>query len=311
MSLYLEHTATVRVTTPTLVRCIYCQTAYIYEFTQAGYGYAESGLVFGKRTAKNTAMTEAQEALRRKLEKPGGCAPVPCPECLRFQPYMRETAARRKYRQVQALAWTCFVFVLILGCFMVPFVTLPKGDHERSVLPSLVALGGGATLLGIGILLLHAHLVARYDPNDMPESSRQALRAQRSMRPDRFQEIQRRRTEESFRGFNQAISRLKVPDEKVRRFPPFIFDVWVTPAFLASGGALAVVSPMGHSSSLDIPPGSAPGGVYPLPATPLHPVKFAVRVRTFRIHPCDDRDDSWVPNQFSTSPGDFESADRS
>ncbi|VTT97858.1 unnamed protein product [Gemmataceae bacterium] len=309
MSLYLEHTATVRVTTPTLVRCIHCQTAYIYEFTQAGYGYAESGLIFGKRSAKNAAMTEAQEALRRKMERPGGCAPVPCPGCLRFQPYMRETAARRKYRQVQALAWTCFVFVLILGCFMVPIVTLPTGDHERRVLPNLVALGGGVSLLGVVILLIHAHLVARYDPNNMLEWSRKLICSQRAMRPERFQEIQQRRTEESFRGFNQAISRLKVPDEKVRRFPPFILDVWVTPAFLASEGALTVVSPMGHSSTLDIRPGIAAGDVYPLPATPLHPVKFAVRLRPF--HPCDDRDDSWIPNVFSTVPGDFESADRS
>jgi hypothetical protein len=289
MSISLQHFATVKAAVPQLVQCRHCGTEFVYEMKRTGLGYTESGVVFGEEDARRQATEAARRQLAEKLSRPDACDPVPCPECLRYQPYMRAVAGRRKYGQLLPVGIFFLVTAGVLGGLAALLSNIPGNDPGRA--NALQITTGGAAIaaaLGVVILVARAYLARRYDPDKQSERKRQELAEARSMSFEKFQGTQARRTRTAFEEFTRQRERGKSRTPWPAKAEPFVIDLWLRPTAIINGGPVTVTLPTGERTDIRLREEVRPGDVYEVDSFASASGPFAVRILAIGVHPEED-----------------------
>jgi hypothetical protein len=276
MSIYLVHTARVQALVPQLVRCVHCDTEYVYEMKRVGRGTAESDLFFGKESARKTAEETARQLLAAKLQDPEACDPVPCPACFLFQPYMRTVSAYKKYGQALAFLGT---MIFLGGAVLATAIALLLfGPGEEDV---YWFGGGGLCILlpSVGFLRFTYWLIAKHDPNNLPIEKREDLAAKRAIPRALFEDKQRIRVQEAYTKYASQLKRGRAR----------AIELWLVPSAFLNGSTISFELSETEEIELVVPPETEPGTVLTTRGTRGFPPPVEVRVLAIRVHPDEMR----------------------
>lgn len=282
------YTATVQVTLPHLVRCAHCGTEYVYERQLTGAGSCESSLFTSEATAKKTAEEAARAELDRRAGKIDGFDPVPCRHCHRYQPYMHEKIATKRFEALKTTANVCIaigIFATFAG--FIAWNAVAKADQWIAI---LIGVGGLAlTSAGIALRSTTAKKIREYDPNEERLGERKRLAAERATLRENYEEVQAIRVREIYKAYQNARSSTRWRGGKQEDMEPLIVGWWVSPALFINGGVIAIQIAENATVMAAVPPDTEHGSV--LDAEPDSPTieQFQVRVLAMRVHPDEYR----------------------
>jgi hypothetical protein len=277
-----EFQATIEGTVPQLVQCVHCNERYIYEMRRTGSGSAES---VSEKWAQQRAEGLARKRLEAKLG-PDACDPVPCRRCLRYQPYMRAVAARRKYGVWGRLAWAVIVPAGLVAVMAVAVTVGHPGERSVAIGVGLVALGA---LASAGALLVRVRrLMATYEPDREPEHVRRPLSA-RGMTVADYNERQAVRVREAYRERDEPLMTRFLKHGRLPAEGPLVIGLWVEPSLFTNGGVVPIVLSDTDEVAVSVPVGANPGETYDVAVVRGRPVPFKVRITPIRVHPAEVR----------------------
>jgi hypothetical protein len=293
---------TLEVAVPQPVRCSHCDHEFVYETPVAGLAkvYPPLGgeLPPEEVLAKGREIAVADQL--RQLKDPKLCSPVPCPKCLRYQPYMARRAGQEAYQGVLntgALISCVGVLALIFAVFI-----LIKGSPRARASPEdFFLFAGGIVALGLLVVAFGYFLIGMYNPNRRhSKARRQRIADDRAMDPDEFAGRLTDRLREAYDKY--AADRLRWqkvcgPSGAAARFSEApepeqpVIDWWVDPSLLKTGGSVSLPVADGRPVSVDVPAGTKAGKVIDINPDDPAVLQFKVRVLPIRVHPAEKRPD--------------------
>ena len=280
MSLYLKHTATIKLLIPRHVVCEHCQFEYIYEMKRTALGVADSGLLIGRRSAKEKASRQATEDAEYIAKV--GCSPVPCPNCYLYQRHMYEEAGQRKWGDLSVLMML-FAFLAFGAIGLLIFFNSFSDDKQpkhgddstrKANLGFLIAFGI-ASSLAISTYFLQRILIRRHNPNLASLNTRESIAKSKAMTLDQFANLQSERTKTAY---GEVLAR-NVRRGKKSSDPEklFLFDRWIRKADM-NGENIPIELPSGEVGYLNVNPDEENGQELPLVDSDGQRLPFVVRV---------------------------------
>lgn len=269
-------TDVVSVSVPQLVTCRFCRCEFVIEVRGKSTVRSEVG---GASAARNQARAEAAARAARDLSDRALCTPVPCPGCLRYQPFMaRQMARDPKLRSWLAPSWA----LVIVGAF-VAALGLTVGLVERQFLGcafTFPALGLVLIFLGgLGISRVR-RTIATFDPDTEPEGARRR-KAKRASTADEYEQKQVNRARRSYEKADPNARAANPLTEGERLFVVW----WVRPIVFATGGTVTILLSQTQFITFTVPERSLPGVVLGPSMCPPGVRPFKLCACAFRVHP--------------------------
>jgi hypothetical protein len=297
----MEYTATLNIAVPQLVRCLHCDTEFIYMMKRSAQGSATSLLFIGMDSARSAAEDRARAKVEAELQNPEACDPVPCPKCFKYQSYMCGQVARTKYKD-----HGCFAYVvvglgtaLMIGAGVLAYL-LP--DAERAL--TYVVLSGLLVLLaGCALAIRTMRLVAQYAPNERDLYNRKVIAGAWAKSLEEFDTNQARGLRDEYEKYTQTLARKQnrrqernSPGAKQSRTSPakrdddkLIVTWWVVPSMFVNGGSITIPISESVQVVVEVPDTARPGDVFDLKHCPDDVIPFQVRVLPIYAHRDEQR----------------------
>ncbi|AWM41060.1 hypothetical protein GobsT_03410 [Gemmata obscuriglobus] len=274
---YTEYTAQASVTVPHFVRCAECGCQYVYETEYTGTGSGVALYNINQRGTRSRVRDRAESELAEQLADPRHYEPIPCPDCFRYQPYMRGAIAAARYDWLAPVGW----FLLALGTIG-PLLSIPMLVTSGASIVFWIFFGSGAAVSATGalVLLLRGQLKAGCRPNRGRIAHRERVARERAARLVAYQAYQARRVRRLYTRRRRRRGR--------RAGPPLTVDWWLPPsAFYGDGFVIGLSDD--ERVEVPMPSDAEPGDVVEVrPLTP-RAEPFRVRLRAMRAHPGEYR----------------------
>jgi hypothetical protein len=276
--------AVVKVTVPQLAQCVHCDTHFVYLMKRSGAAESSGFVHPSDDAARAAAEAYARAELDRKLNNPELCDVVPCPNCWRFQPYMRAVSAERIYSESRLLA----IAASLLGTLfsVVAGVAIATGRDSAAGVYWLGGIGLAIAAFGFLFGLYTARRKRTHDPDLFPLEKRKSMGEGRTIQLAGFDKYQEVRTATAFQEHRQDRWR-NTPWGKAREVPtePFVFVWWLEPTHFLNGTRVQMALPTGRAITIDLPADAQPGWEYIVPTTADDPEPFRVQFLAMRVHP--------------------------
>ena len=285
----VEYKATVTLDTPQLVRCAHCDTEYLYEMTVTGIGNAETGLFKTESEAEQAAEKDALDNLAFHLNDLDRLFnAIPCPKCLRYQPYMYKALGQSQYDGYGCLGYILGTvgFLAAVGSLITWFASEPNRPTARMV--GIVGLAVWAA--GYVVIRWTRGLAARYDPNTDDLAGREKRAAERTMTFAAFDDLQAARLQTAYNEHRGA-SRAAGSSQRAKPWRPDpsapqarVFEWWVRQSALTNGVTITVPLSLTEAATVTVPEDAETGTVFDLHVGGRAVEGFKVRVSAVYVH---------------------------
>ena len=278
--------ATIQATLPRLVRCAHCGTEFLYTMRVTGAASVEAdGSAYKDYTARGKSEKEARANLTKQLNDPYAFEPVPCPDCLRYQPYMCERLVEEQVTgPLRVLGYTLAALggaVAVGGA-----LTLAAGSRLGSIPVVALVVGLGVALIGGGVLTATGWAASRYDPNREKSGERKRLAKTRTMSLEQFDESQLARARDAYTDFEPLDDVDGATDDNpFENQKTLTIEWWVPQSVLRDGGTISLAFSKTRSATVVVPKGSKSGDVFDLRVYTPKITPFQVRVMALRVRP--------------------------
>jgi hypothetical protein len=271
---------TVSVTEPQFVTCRFCQHEFVTELTVSNCADDDIGVAYGGELRRKLSRALASERVAKQLANLELCVPVPCPGCLRYQPYMVRQMAREPHRSRRLKPGWRLVGV---GAFTTALSGAILLANPNAGTPAFVLSGVGVFLILLGGFFVSSvrRGASAFNPDADPETlRRRAAEEGTHTRADYDREQQRRA---------RLLYAEHVPlprDGNPYSEPePLVITWWVLPSTLTDGGTILVELSEAQIATVTVPEVARNGAVLDLSVCPPGIRPFKVCVRAFRVHP--------------------------
>lgn len=178
-----NYTATMSGRLPKLVKCTLCGIGYVYLLERTASGASMSFMFLDEEGARARAAAQAEEVLRKRLEREIDV--VPCPACGHVQPEMIPQARKLRLRWLKIAGIVFLPIAAILFVFAMVAASSPRpaGGSTAELLWLATAC---AALCVPGLPMLKFALCYSYDPNAEDVEARKSLGQSRALTQEAF-----------------------------------------------------------------------------------------------------------------------------
>jgi uncharacterized membrane protein len=274
-----ENDNTISVTEPQFVTCKFCQREFVTELTVSYCADDDIGTMYHGEVRRKLSRMVASNWVAKKLSNVKFCDPVPCPGCLRYQPYMARQMAREPHLSSGlSFGWGLVLIGIALTILGVLSFLMTRDGKAQALTTAVV----GVVLIGLGGFVVGRvrRTVDAFDPDASPEAERRRAADECARSLAEYDRKQQRRAGRLYAEYVP-----KPPADKPGAEPePLVLTWWVLPSFLTDGGPILIELPDARSATVEVPE-VARDGVTLDPVCPAGVRPFKVLVRAFRVHP--------------------------
>ncbi|HJZ55161.1 MAG TPA: hypothetical protein VKE74_09395 [Gemmataceae bacterium] len=278
MPVVTTYTATIELDVPCLVHCKNCDCRFVYERRFSGTGQAGTVMLVGQDRTRQVVEKRARDDLAEMLSHLDIYAPVPCPQCFHYQPYMFSQVGYARYDNIGCVCYPLIFLGLVL---LVGAIAYAVNWSTSALAIGLAATGGVLWLVSWLMDKRRDWLVTQYNPNEeKPLDERKRVADARAIL---LPEYDARQTARIGNAYQKYLAANAGPGKR----EPLVTEWWLPSSVFVNGGTFSIVLPDDERFTVRVSDDAKPGDVVDAsPTNPqAEPLRLRLRLLEMRVHP--------------------------